>query len=95
MQKEQEEFYIKLKKLLNDTSSWPSKYIYKLIFKSDPRNIQKLKDIFNEPNTVFSLKKSKNEKYTSVSVTIIAKNPDFIIAKYKIIANQIENVILL
>ena len=42
MRKEQEEFYIKLKKLLNDTSSWPSKYIYKLIFKSDPKNIQKL-----------------------------------------------------
>ena len=95
MGKEQEDFYKKLKNLLNDTSSWPSEYVYKLIYKSDPDNIKKLKKIFNEPNTVFSLKTSKNDKYTSVSVKIIAKNPDFIIDKYKIVANQIENVILL
>ena len=95
MGKEQEDFYKKLKNLLNDTSSWPSEYVYKLIYKSDPDNIKKLKKIFNEPETVFSLKTSKNGKYTSVSVKIIAKNPDFIIDKYKIVANQIENVILL
>ena len=95
MEKEQEDFYKKLKNLLNDTSSWPSEYIYKLIYKSNPDNIKKLKKIFNEPDTVFSLKTSKNDKYTSVSVKIIAKNPDFIIDKYKIVADQIENVILL
>ena len=95
MGKEQEDFYKKLKNLLNDTSSWPSEYIYKLIYKSNPDNIKKLKKIFNEPDAVFSLKKSKNDKYTSVSVKIIAKNPDFIIDKYKIVADQIENVILL
>ena len=95
MGKEQEDFYKKLKNLLNDTSSWPSEYVYKLIYKSDPDNIKKLKKIFNKPDTVFSLKTSKNGKYTSVSVKIIAKNPDFIIDKYKIVADQIENVILL
>ena len=95
MGKEQEDFYKKLKNLLNDTSSWPSEYIYKLIYKSNPDNIKKLKKIFNEPDAVFSLKTSKNDKYTSVSVKIIAKNPDFIIDKYKIVADQIENVILL
>ena len=95
MGKEQEDFYKKLKNLLNDTSSWPSEYVYKLIYKSNPDNIKKLKKIFCEPNTVFSLKTSRNDKYTSVSVKIIAKNPDFIIDKYKIVADQIENVILL
>ena len=95
MGKEQEDFYKKLKNLLNDTSSWPSEYVYKLIYKSNPDNIKKLKKIFCEPKTVFSLKTSRNDKYTSVSVKIIAKNPDFIIDKYKIVADQIENVILL
>ena len=95
MGKEQEDFYKKLKNLLNDTGSWPSEYVYKLIYKSNPDNIKKLKKIFSEPDTVFSLKTSKNDKYTSVSVKIIAKNPDFIIDKYKIVADQIENVILL
>ena len=41
------------------------------------------------------IKKSKNEKYTSVSVKIIAKDPDLIINNYKKVANKIENVILL
>ena len=95
MGKEQEDFNKKLKNLLNDTSSGRSEYVYKLIYKSNPDNIKKLKKIFNEPDTVFSLKTSKNDKYTSVSVKIIAKNPDFIIDKYKIVADQIENVILL
>ena len=95
MGKEQEDFYKKLKNLLNDTSSWPSEYVYKLIYKSNPDNIKKLKKIFYEPDTVFSLKTSKNDKYTSVSVKIITNNPDFIIDKYKIVADQIENVILL
>jgi putative lipoic acid-binding regulatory protein len=95
MNKEQEQFYRKLKNLLNDTSSWPSEYIFKLIFKSNPENIEKLKLIFHEPKTIFNLKTSKNKKYTSVSIKIIAQNSDFIIDKYKIVGNQIENVILL
>jgi len=95
MENEHEKFYLKLKNLLQDTSSWPSKYIYKLIFKSNPENINKLKNIFYETDATFSIKKSKNGKYTSVSITIVAKNPDFIIDKYKIVADQIENVILL
>ena len=95
MENEHKKFYLKLKNLLQDTSSWPSKYIYKLIFKSNPGNINKLKNIFYETDADFSIKKSKNGKYTSVSITIVAKNPDFIIDKYKIVADQIENVILL
>ena len=95
MENEHKKFYLKLKNLLQDTSSWPSKYIYKLIFKSNPGNINKLKNIFYKTDATFSIKKSKNGKYTSVSITIVAKNPDFIIDKYKIVADQIENVILL
>ena len=39
--------------------------------------------------------KSKNQKYTSVSVSLIAKSPDLIIDNYKKVAQKIENVILL
>ena len=46
-------------------------------------------------NAHFNIKKSKNEKYTSVSVKIIAKDPDLIITNYMKVAKQIENVILL
>ena len=63
--------------------------------KSNKNNIEILKDIFKDSSANFNIKKSKNEKYTSVSVKIIAKDPDLIINNYKKVAKQIENVILL
>tara|TARA_Y100000766_G_C18697744_1_gene502714 strand:+ start:335 stop:622 length:288 start_codon:yes stop_codon:yes gene_type:complete len=92
---ENKNFYQNLKRLLDDTSSWPSEYIYKFIYISNPENIEILKDIFKTSNADFKVKTSKNDKYTSVSVKIIAKNPDFIIENYKKVAEKIENIILL
>ena len=54
-----------------------------------------LRDIFKASNADFKIKTSKNGKYTSVSVKIVAKNPDLIIENYKKVADRIENVILL
>ena len=79
MDKENKDFYKNLKNLLDETSSWPSEYIYKFIYKSNENNIEILKDIFKDSSANFNIKKSKNEKYTSVSVKIIAKDPDLII----------------
>ena len=95
MDKENIDFYKNLKNLLDETSSWPSEYIYKFIYKSNENNIEILKDIFKDSSANFNIKKSKNEKYTSVSVKIIAKDPDLIINNYKKVAKKIENVILL
>tara|TARA_Y100001968_G_scaffold82064_1_gene73117 strand:+ start:6931 stop:7218 length:288 start_codon:yes stop_codon:yes gene_type:complete len=92
---ENKNFYKNLKQLLDDTSSWPSEYIYKFIYSSNPENIEILKDIFKTSNADFKVKTSKNDKYTSVSVKIIAKNPDLIIENYKKVADKIENIILL
>ena len=95
MSEENKNFYKNLKQLLDDTNSWPSEYIYKFNYSSKPQNIEILKDIFNALNADFKVKTSKNGKYTSVSVKIIAKNPDLIIENYKKVADKIENVILL
>ena len=95
MGEENKNFYKNLKQLLNDTSSWPSEYVYKFIYSSKPENIEILRDIFKDSNADFNIKSSKNGKYTSVSVKIIAKNPDLIIKNYKKVADKIENVILL
>ena len=95
MNKESKDFYKNLKKLLDDTSSWPSEYVYKFIYKSNSKNIEILKNIFRDSNADFKIKKSKNDKYTSVSIKLIAVNPDLIIDNYKKVAEKIENVILL
>lgn len=95
MNKESKDFYKNLRKLLDDTSSWPSEYVYKFIYKSNSKNIEILKNIFRDSNADFKIKKSKNDKYTSVSIKLMAENPDLIIDNYKKVAEKIENVILL
>lgn len=89
-----EEFYKKLKEQLQDTSKWPSNYLYKFIVKSDTDKIAKIHKIFDNMGAVIESKKSKKGKYTSVSITVNLKNPDEVIEKYKKVG-EIEGVISL
>ena len=89
-----EEFYKKLKEQLQDTSKWPSNYLYKFIVKSNTDKIDQIHKIFDNMGAVIESKKSKQGKYTSVSITVNLKNPDEVIAKYKEVG-KIEGVISL
>ncbi len=89
-----EEFYKKLKEQLQDTSKWPSNYLYKFIVKSNTDKIDQIHKIFDNMGAVIESKKSKQGKYTSVSITVNLKNPDEVIAKYKEVG-EIEGVISL
>lgn len=90
-----DEFFDKLKTQLYDTAIWPSEYLYKFIIKSDIEKIAKLEAIFNNLDAVIHTKESKNGKYTSISVTVVLKNPELVIEKYKEVAEKIEGVISL
>ena len=92
-----EAFYKKLKLQLIDTSLWPSVYLYKFIVKSESQKIAELERLFDNMGAVIKTSKSKNGKYTSVSVNVNVKmkNPDSVIEKYKEVANTIEGVISL
>ena len=93
-EKNSDEFYSKLKEQLLDTSSWPSNYLYKFIVLTDEKKIKSIHDVFDNMGAVIESKKSKNGKYTSVSITVNLKNPDEVIAKYKEVGT-IEGVISL
>jgi hypothetical protein len=54
-----------------------------------------IKEIFSKSSAEFIIKLSKNGKYISLSVSLIVKNPDYIIKKYKEVSEKTENVILL
>ena len=95
MSKNNKDFYENLKNLLNDTSNWPSDYIFKFIFPTDKKNIDTIYDIFDDFIKDINFKSSRNKKYTSVSVLIIADSPDLIINFYKKVSESIENIILL
>lgn len=89
-----EEFYDKLKKQLQDTSMWPSKYMYKFIVPSQGQAIEQIETIFDNTGAVIRSKESSKGKFTSLTVMVILKNPDAVISKYKEVG-QIPGVISL
>lgn len=89
-----EDFYKRLKAQLEDSSTWPSNYLYKFIVLTNEDKIKRIHRIFDNTGAVIDLKKSKNGKYTSVSITVNLKNPDEVIHKYKEVG-AIEGVISL
>ena len=94
-QADEEGFYRKLTAQLEETSSWPSKYLYKFIVKTDVQKIKKIETYFDYKGAVINTNVSKNGKYTSVSINIIMETPESVINKYKEIANNVEGVISL
>lgn len=90
-----EEFYEKLKGQLQDTAEWPTEYLYKFIVPTTETKVGKIQKIFDNMGAVITTKKSKNNKYTSVSVNVRMKNPDAVIDKYKEVGKKVEGVISL
>ncbi|NNG11244.1 MAG: DUF493 family protein [Arenibacter sp.] len=93
-QAKSDEFYSRLREQLEQSTKWPSKYLYKFIVPTDPEKIKQIQDIFDNTGAVIESKKSKNAKYTSLSITVSLKNPEEVIAKYKEVG-QVKGVISL
>lgn len=91
----QEEFYANLKMQLAETSNWPSEYLYKFIVKTSLEKIEEVESIFDNAGAVITTKESSNAKYTSISVNIVMKSPDAVIAKYLEVTEKVEDVISL
>ncbi len=89
-----DEFYKRLKSQLEDTTSWPSNYLYKFIVPTAAEKIKQIHDIFDNMGAVIESKQSKKGKYTSVSVTVNLTDADSVIRKYKEVG-KVEGVISL
>ncbi len=89
-----EEFYSRLKIQLEESTQWPSLYLYKFIILTDAEKVNMVHTVFNNTGAVIESKLSKNGKYTSLSIQVNLKNPDAVIAKYKEVG-KIEGVISL
>ena len=94
MDKKTEEFYIRLKDELANTSLWPTEYLYKFIVPSDIHKIAQVEAAFNDMGAVITTQQSKTGKYTSVSISVNMKTPDEVIEKYKELS-VIEGIISL
>ena len=94
MDKKTEEFYVRLREELENTSTWPSEYLYKFIVPTDPKKIEELENAFDNLGAVIKTKQSKAGKYTSVSVNVMMENPGNVVEKYIEVSN-IEGIISL
>ena len=90
-----EDFYKKLKVQLEETTKWPSEYLYKFIVKSEAKKIKEIEVLFDNTGAVIKTIESKNGKYTSVSINVVMPDPDAVIAKYIEVADNVKDVISL
>lgn len=94
MDKKTEEFYIRLKGELEESTSWPSSYLYKFIVPTDSEKIEKIETTFDNLGAVIETHSSKTGKYTSVSIEVVMKDADHVIEKYQELST-IEGIISL
>lgn len=78
-----EEFYRKLKTQLEETSVWPSVYLYKFIVPTKGDGIPTIHKIFDNTGAVIESKRSKKGTYTSLTITVNLEDADAVIKKYK------------
>lgn len=92
MDKKTEEFYIRLKEELGNTSEWPTEYLYKFIVPTDAKKIEEVENAFDNMGAVIKTNQSKAGKYTSVSINVLMESPADVVAKY-IEVSSIEGII--
>jgi putative lipoic acid-binding regulatory protein len=94
MDKKTEEFYIRLREELDNTSEWPSEYLFKFIVPTSPKKIEEIENAFDNIGAVIKTKQSKTAKYTSVSINVLMESPEHVVEKY-IKLSTIEGIISL
>jgi putative lipoic acid-binding regulatory protein len=90
----EEDFYNKLKLSLDETTTFPSEYMFKFIIPSSKEKFSQIENIFNYSGAVINSKQSKTGKYNSITVMVVMKNSEEIITKYKEVS-VVEGVISL
>jgi hypothetical protein len=88
------EFYEKLKQSLLETTSFPTRYMFKFIIPTDEEKFKMIEEIYDNLGAVIDSKPSKNGNYTSLTILVRMNDPEEIIIKYKEVS-KVEGVISL
>lgn len=88
------EFYEKLKKSLDETTTFPAEYMYKFIIPASEEKLKNIESIFDNIGAVINSKPSKTGKYNSLTIMVKMESADDIIEKY-IEVSKIDGVISL
>ena len=87
-------FYTKLKGQLEDTTKFPSDYMYKFIVPAIGNQQKEVQRVFDNKGAVINTKKSKTGKYISISVVLKLDSAQEVIDYYKKV-EKIEGIISL
>ena len=91
---DRDNFYQNLKAKLDDTTTFPSDYLYKFIVSVAGNKVAQVQEIFHNKEALITIKKSKTGKYNSISIVIKLATSDEVISYYKQ-AEKIEGIISL
>ena len=94
MDKKTEDFYVRLKSELEESTTWPAIYLYKFIVPTTETNINLVENTFNNMGAVIQTHSSKTGKYTSISINVTMQDADRVIEKY-VELSTIEGIISL
>ena len=89
-----EEFYSKLRISLEETTEFPSKYMFKFIIPAEEKKVNQIVSLFDNAGAVIHTKPSKTGKYKSLTILVKMNNADEVILKYREVG-EIEGVISL
>ena len=88
------QFYEKLKNKLDESSLFPSEYLFKFIVSTEEIKIKQVEDLFDFKGAVITKTTSKTGRFTSISINVVMKKSDDVIFIYKE-AEKIEGIISL
>lgn len=93
-EKNTEEFYKRLKKQLEEDTTWPSPYLFKFIVPAELEKIAEIRSIFDGFDADINTRDSTKGNYTSISIRVTMDSPEQVIKKY-IEVSTVEGVISL
>jgi len=88
------DFYKKLKLSLEETTTFPTEYMFKFIIPASDEKFKFIENVFNNLGAVINTKPSKTGKYTSLTILVKMNSSDEIISKYKEVST-VEGIISL
>lgn len=92
--KNTEEFYERLKKQLEDHTTWPAPYLFKFIVPASLEKIAEIRSLFDAFDADINTRDSIKGNYTSISVKVTMDSPEKVIEKY-LEVSRVEGVISL
>tara|TARA_B100000953_G_C17760145_1_gene338688 strand:+ start:179 stop:469 length:291 start_codon:yes stop_codon:yes gene_type:complete len=89
-----DEFYPRFHEQLKKSQSWPGKYIFKFILKSNHPDFDKLKDFFKKFEKKISIKSSSKKNYKSITISVSFISSHKVISIYRKVS-KIDGIIMI